>query len=402
MKDFKLKASDVKSYARGRWDSIFASLAPKLADAIAKKGRHVSCPQHGGTNGFRLLKDSDEGHGICNTCKEFLVGGERKFQDGFGVLQWATGKDFYEVMEDVASIVAPHLLDKQRSPFHRPPPPVYKPPVRTQQDVENDVKLIELMREAIATACPMTDFHASELAWRYLESRGLPLPSKTDEEGFWSDIYFHHSLYYRDGDNDPSIGRDQSGYFPAILKLMRNRLGQVCAVHRTYLAPDGYGKAPVDNPKKMMGKPELVSARTIAVRLGKPRGGVIAAAEGFETALAVRAFTGFPCWSTYSSTILRLFTPPDGVVGVHFFGDLDRSGDGQDAARTRAEALKEMGYQTRWDVPKGPVPVGQKSLDWLDVYNQMGKDAIYEVESLRAALGNRKVVPIHSRLKVAS
>lgn len=53
MSRFDIKT--VKAAAEGRWDAIFSVLAPKLAPAQERAGRHVPCPVHGGTDGFRLF-----------------------------------------------------------------------------------------------------------------------------------------------------------------------------------------------------------------------------------------------------------------------------------------------------------------------------------------------------------
>lgn len=390
MSNFKLEAREVASYARGRWDNIYASLAPTLGAAIAKKGRHVACPVHGGTNGFRLHKTADGGQGICNSCDAFVRNGERQWLDGFGILMWATGGSFPQVLEDVASIVAPHLLQGHGKAEHRraaPPPPA--PPARTREMEEQDRALVQRMRETWQKAIPLTDARA-RLAWRYLESRGLPVPGEMP--GVWDSVRFLPTLFYRDDDRDEE--NDESGYFPAMVALLQNPQGGVRGVHRTYLARDGWGKAPVSYPKKLMGKPEIVSLAGCAIRLGPP-GRVIGAAEGMETALAVHAFTGFSVWSTVNATLLRQFRPPEGTLGVHLFGDLDRSEEGQKAMSDEEGTLKGLGYQVRADLPPGPIPVGSKGVDWLNIYNQHGKEAIRFVESLQKAVSQRVVIPFH-------
>ena len=48
-------AGQIKAAARGRWDVVFSVLAPSLKAAMrAGRKQHVSCPKHGGTDGFRL------------------------------------------------------------------------------------------------------------------------------------------------------------------------------------------------------------------------------------------------------------------------------------------------------------------------------------------------------------
>ena len=58
------------------------------------------------------------------------------------------------------------------------------------------------------------------------------------------------------------------------------------AIHRTFLARDGSGKAPVDPVKMMLGP-----CRGGAVRLGEP-GDVLMVGEGIETSLAAMQATG--------------------------------------------------------------------------------------------------------------
>lgn len=88
----------VKSEAKGRWDTIFAALAPKLALAQERAGRHVPCPVHGGKDGFRLFRNyAMKGDGICNTC------GAKT--DGFDMLCWVNGWTFVQALTAVAEFL---------------------------------------------------------------------------------------------------------------------------------------------------------------------------------------------------------------------------------------------------------------------------------------------------------
>ena len=64
--------------------------------------------------------------------------------------------------------------------------------------------------------------------------------------------------------------------------------GSPIAIHRTFLARDGGGKAPVDPAKMMLGP-----CRGGVVRLGEP-GDVLMVGEGIETCLAAMQATGQP------------------------------------------------------------------------------------------------------------
>lgn len=91
----KVSVVQIKAAARGSWGTICRELAPALAEAIEKRGRHVSCPVHGGEDGFRLFPDFDEsGGGICNTCGTF--------SDGIALISWVNGWSFSTTIENSA------------------------------------------------------------------------------------------------------------------------------------------------------------------------------------------------------------------------------------------------------------------------------------------------------------
>lgn len=369
----KIDATIVRRRAEGRWEDIYARLAPELDAAIRVKGRHVPCPVHGGKDGFRLHKTATNGLAVCNTCREFAG----KYLDGFAVLMWLRGWRFPQALEAVASIVAPEALREGRAAY-APPVARVEPRVRakTPEDLQKDLDVVAKMRRVWDGSVPI--WHPSAaLAWRYLESRGLQQPTR--DQGLDGALRFIPELEWWD------IETGECDLFPAIIGRVQSREGMTLALHRTYLAKDGRGKAPVAEPKKMMSRPASVSIHTGAIRLGPAIKGVVAVAEGLETALAVHAFTGYACWSLVSSSLMRSFLPPEGVRGVAIFADHDVSGGGLEAATALQEALKAKGVQTRLELPPGPIPAGAKSVDWLDLYNQFGKDAINLVPSFARA-----------------
>ena len=117
----------------------------------------------------------------------------------------------------------------------------------------------------------------------YLASRGLHLPPPTA-------LRFHAGLKHPSG-----------GFWPAMVALVtRGADGTPLAIHRTFLARDGGGKAPVD-PQKMM----LGPCRGGAVRLAEP-GDVLMVGEGIETCLAAMQATGHAAWAALSTSGLRV------------------------------------------------------------------------------------------------
>ena len=111
------------------------------------------------------------------------------------------------------------------------------------------------------------------------------------------------------------------------------------AIHRTYLACDGSGKAPVD-PQKMMFGP----CRGGAVRLAAPSN-VLMVGEGIETCLAAMQATGHPAWAALSTSGLRALDLPKNVRDVIVLADGDNPGEA--AARDCAWRWKREGRRVR-------------------------------------------------------
>ena len=121
--------------------------------------------------------------------------------------------------------------------------------------------------------------------------------------------------------------------FPALVALVQDRTGTPVSLHRTYLAADGNSKAPVSAAKKMMPPVEKGVCSRSAIRL-QPIScdGVLAVAEGIESALSYWTLTGIPVWSCISAVGLKRFWIPNEVRELHIIEDMDPSGVGQHAA----------------------------------------------------------------------
>jgi hypothetical protein len=99
--------------------------------------------------------------------------------------------------------------------------------------------------------------------------------------------------------------------------------GRQTGAHRTWLAPDGSGKAPVDTPRRAMG--ELLGN---GVRFGTVRD-VMAAGEGIETALSVKmALPGLPVIAALSAAHLCAISFPSTLRRLYIVSDSDRAGEG--------------------------------------------------------------------------
>ncbi len=98
---------------------------------------------------------------------------------------------------------------------------------------------------------------------------------------------------------------------------------------KAFLRADGKGKAPVTNPKMMIGR-----CGGGAVRLA-PAGPELVLSEGLETSLSVQQATGLPVWATLSTSGLRSVILPPEVETVVIAADADEPGEkaAQAAAR---------------------------------------------------------------------
>jgi putative DNA primase/helicase len=188
--------------------------------------------------------------------------------------------------------------------------------VSREQRAENAAREIELI---LARATPI----AGTAGETYLAGRGLRLPETPD-------LLFHPDLTYWD---------TRTGY-PALVAIVRNAAGERIAIHRTYLAPDGSGKADVPKPRMMLG-----SVASGAVRLGEVRAsGVVGLGEGVETCLSVmQACPELPVWAALASGNLEQVALPSEIKRVVVLADNDGEGAGLRAAQRAAERLGTEG-----------------------------------------------------------
>lgn len=143
------------------------------------------------------------------------------------------------------------------------------------------------------------------LVEKYLESRNCPLPEKDA-------LRFH-----------PALRHPSGGKWPAMVALVtRGTDGMTCAIHRTFLAYDGTGKAPV-HPAKMM----LGPCGGGVVRLEPLTGKHVMVDEGIETCLAAMTMTGLPAWAALSTAGLGTLTLPQNVTELTILADGDAPGE---------------------------------------------------------------------------
>lgn len=182
------------------------------------------------------------------------------------------------------------------------------------------------------------------LAETYLRGRGItcPLPAT---------LRFHPACWH---------GATASRH-PALVALVEG--GDGFAVHRTYLRPDGTGKADIDPAKAMLG-----AVGGGAVRLAEAPG-PLAVAEGIETALSLACgLLRRPAtiWATLSTSGMRGLRLPQEP------GQLTIAPDGDTAGQKAAHALAERAHAAGWAVSLLPAPDGR---DWNDILQKKGETA---------------------------
>ncbi|MCP1243150.1 toprim domain-containing protein [Acetobacter lambici] len=166
----------------------------------------------------------------------------------------------------------------------------------------------------------------SGIADVYLRSRDL-----TDRSGLAA-LRFHPDCYYRADADSPTETRS------AMIAAVTDLEGRVTGVHRTWLAHDGRGKAPVEMPRRAMG--DLLGH---AVRFGAASD-VLAAGEGIETVLSLHeVMPDLPLAACLSSAHLAAMAFPPTLRRLYVLRDDDPAGD--HAVMTLQARTREAGIE---------------------------------------------------------
>jgi hypothetical protein len=162
------------------------------------------------------------------------------------------------------------------------------------------------------------------LAELYLRSRAVALPPAGAEA-----IRFA-----------PALKHGPSGAFwPSLVAAITDaRTGMFRAIHRTFLAHDGSGKAPIEGAKMSLGPKSGGVIRLVPDEMIDQR---LAYCEGIETGLAaIRA--GWPCWAAIDACNMAAL-PVWPAIDVTIFADHDANGTGQRAADALARRWAKAG-----------------------------------------------------------
>ena len=242
-------------------------------------------------------------------------GAAGKFTDG------ATGEhgDLLDIIRARTGISRfPDLLTEARAHLGRPQPVLSDVPKPRKSKDPGGTPAAAARLFAASVPVPGT------LADTYLRSRGLT------QGGLTSALRFHPKCWHREEGQTRSLPR------PALIAAVTDGAGGLQGVHRTWLAPDGKGKAAVKTQRRAMG--HLLGN---AVRL-TPQEDILVVGEGIETMLSLReAAPGLPVWAALSSGHLGAVLLPEGLQRLYIA--IDRDPAGQRAAERLSARATEAG-----------------------------------------------------------
>jgi DNA primase len=130
------------------------------------------------------------------------------------------------------------------------------------------------------------------------------------------------------------VGQSGPGRLPALVAAVVDLADTVVAIQRTFLLPDGSGKARIDQAKRALGPVGLG-----AVCLAGPAP-IIGIAEGIETGLSAMELFSVPVWCALGSNLARVALPASTDRIVVF---ADRGEVGERAATLACTALRLQG-----------------------------------------------------------
>lgn len=164
----------------------------------------------------------------------------------------------------------------------------------------------EAARRLFAMSGPIT----GTIVETYLRNRGITALPGTES------LRFHPHCYYRPDEYAPTET------WPAMIAIVTDLDGHLTGAHRTWLAPDGSGKAPIMTPRRAMG--DLLGH---AVRFSVAHD-VLAAGEGIETMLSLRmALPRLPMVAALSSAHLAALLFGSELRRLYIARDADAAGD---------------------------------------------------------------------------
>lgn len=299
--------------ANGKWRGILLEIGVPESFLHNRLG---PCPFCGGTDRFRFDNKAGSGSFYCNQCEP---GSGMTFVERF------LGLEFRDAAARVDKILGNERVGQDA-------------PSRPEMTAE---QVRTALRETYAQTVAV---QPGDLVHRYLETRGV------EELIYPAALRFGAAL--RDG---------EGGVRPCMVAMVTGPDGaKPVTMHRTFLKPDGLGKAEMAAPRKLM-PGTLPDGACVRLSSYTP-GGPLGIAEGIETAMSASAIFQMPVWAAINSAMMAKWVPPDGCDDVAIFGDNDPKFGGQKAAYHLAHRLAVSGRHVTVHIPK------LAGTDWNDEY----------------------------------
>lgn len=165
--------------------------------------------------------------------------------------------------------------------------------------------------------------------------------------------------------------------YPAIITCAVNGKGKIKAVHRTFLMPDGSGKAPIDRAKRMYGSP-----KGTALRLSKGdsklspeeatrreiTGEVLAISEGIEDGLSWACIEpGHRVWAAGSLELIASIPIHACISKIILLGQNDPKGSEAEKAFERVSSILMNRFGNPVEVLR---PADPAIKDWNDLWRK--------------------------------
>ncbi|ULB11266.1 toprim domain-containing protein [Cereibacter azotoformans] len=305
--------------AKGKWRGILLELG--MPEQFLRD-KHGPCPLCKGKDRYRWDNKGGAGTYICSQCGA---------GDGMKLAMEFTGEPFPVLASRIDQIIRNVKLGEDKPRFEL-------------SDADRRRQLLEIWLASQVV-------RPGDLAHKYLETRGI------------EELVYPAALR-----SNPSMRDGEGGVRPCMIAMVGvhgqvNEKGQQTFVsaHRTFLKPDGSGKAEMAAPRKMMPGSLPEGA---CVMLSDYYGGPIGIAEGIETAMSASAHYSMPVWAALNTSILAKWWPPNGCTEVVIFGDNDRLFGGQSAAYALAHRLAVKGFDAKPIIPQ------REGDDWNDVWQR--------------------------------
>ena len=331
----------VAQAARGHWRELLTRLN---VDAHSLHGKHCACPGCGGKDRFRFDDKDGNGTFVCSQ-----GGGELLAGDGFILLEhvhgWNRSQSFQAVKE---------ALGMERNPAPMPtfPGPGEK---KAPEKKINYRKELSKVKETWSQSKPLRGTPAET----YLESRGI----LTDTIPVDAHLRFHPWLtQYQKTDTGFAVIHDG----PAMVALVTNIHEEILGIHKSFLQPDGSGKATISggNAKFLKKCAERMNGGAVRI-FPVGENGMIGIGEGIESVLAgatiARKKGGIlPVWAALNTTLLADWIPPAVAKNIAILADNDAAG--LKAARQLQERMRQFRPDAQTDILTPPY----SGMDWND------------------------------------